>query len=93
MQPVHEESEHRFVIRLPQGTARLEYELRPGEVDFTHTLVPAELRGRGLAEQLVRAGLAWAQAGRLHVRASCSYVARHLERSATRPGSASGPGA
>lgn len=83
MQALHEESEHRFVIRLPEGIARLDYErVGADAVDFTHTFVPPELRGRGLAEALVQAGLDWAAAERLHVRASCSYVAKYLQRKA-----------
>ena len=36
------------------------------------------LRGKGLAEQLVEVGLAWANAEQLNVKASCWYVAKFL---------------
>jgi predicted GNAT family acetyltransferase len=47
---------------------------------FTHTVVPPELRGRGIAEALVRAALADARAAGRKVVPACSYVARFMER-------------
>jgi predicted GNAT family acetyltransferase len=37
------------------------------------------MRGKGLAESLVRAALAWARAEKLKVVPQCSYVARFIE--------------
>lgn len=59
-----------------------EYVLADGEMVFTHTYVPPELRGRGVAEQLVRAALADAARDGRKVRPQCSYVARFIERHA-----------
>lgn len=56
------------------------YEDAPGRRIFTHTEVPPALRGRGIAEQLVRAALADAAAARLKVVPACSYVARFITR-------------
>ena len=50
----------------------------PEGVDFTRTFVPEELRGQGLAEALVRRGLAWARGQDYQIRASCWYVDRFL---------------
>ncbi len=47
---------------------------------FTHTLVAPELRGRGVAEQLVRTALADARAAGREVVPACSYVARFIAR-------------
>jgi uncharacterized protein len=52
----------------------------PSAVAFVHTFVPPALRGRGIAERLVAAGLTWARAQGLRVIASCSYVAAYLGR-------------
>ena len=57
-----------------------EYELSGDQMVFTHTLVPPELRGRGVAEQLVRAALADARAAGRSVVPACSYVAKFIER-------------
>ena len=57
-----------------------EYGLNGDRMVFTHTLVPPELRGRGVAEQLVRAALADARAAGRKVVPQCSYVAKFIER-------------
>ena len=57
-----------------------EYELDGTRMTFTHTVVPPELRGRGIAEQLVRTALADARAAGRQVVPACSYVARFIER-------------
>lgn len=77
----HDVAKHRFMVQLPEGEAVLDYVPGPsGRVDFVHTFVPTTLRGRGIAEALVKAALDWAQSQTLDVSASCSYVARYLER-------------
>jgi predicted GNAT family acetyltransferase len=81
MQVNHDTDTHRFLIRTEHGEAVLEYTADKEHVVFTHTFVPPPLRGKGLAEALVRAGLAWAAETRRVVTATCSYVARFLERS------------
>lgn len=50
----------------------------PEGVEFTRTFVPEELRGQGLAEALVRRGLAWARAEDFRISASCWYVEKFL---------------
>jgi uncharacterized protein len=81
MQVNHDADTHRFFISTDHGDAVLEYTADEEHVVFTHTFVPASLRGQGIAEALVRAGLAWAAETRRVVTATCSYVARFLERS------------
>lgn len=77
----HDAGQHRFIVSHPEGDALLDYVPgQGGRIDFVHTFVPASLRGRGIAEALVTAALDWAQSQSLDVSASCSYVARYLER-------------
>lgn len=80
---VHNAAESRFETTVEGLLSVAEYELAEGVVVFTHTLVPSALRGRGIAEKLVRAALAWARAERRRVVPACSYVAtfigRHVE--------------
>ncbi len=81
MKPHHDPAAHRFILAYPEGEASLDYEYNGDkQVVFTHTFVPSTLRGRGVAEALVRTGLAWAQSNRFVIEAGCSYVARFLER-------------
>ena len=56
----------------------LDYVLAGSGVNFTHTFVPVNLRGKGFAEKIVRQGLAWAKQKDLTITASCWYVAKFL---------------
>jgi len=77
----HDVAGHRFVAAVDGYEAYLSYrEVDEHTVDFAHTFTPPELRGRGLAEKVVRAGLAWAEAEGKEVIPTCSYVSRLLER-------------
>jgi predicted GNAT family acetyltransferase len=78
----HDAAARRFWVEIDGRTAVLDYEGAPGVLAFTHTFVPAELRGRGLAERLVRAGLAHARETRNQVRPDCSYVAAFMAKHA-----------
>ncbi|ABZ74641.1 conserved hypothetical protein [Shewanella halifaxensis HAW-EB4] len=84
---IHLADESRFVINVDGAQAVLAYELyedqtaadSPGRrCNFNNTYVPPELRGRGLAEKLVRRGLKWAKAEGLEIEASCWYVQKFL---------------
>jgi predicted GNAT family acetyltransferase len=77
----HQAAQSRFVIAADGAEAVLSYRMvSPTVVDFYRTWTPAELRGRGLAAQLVAAGVAWARAEGLTIIPGCSYVAAWLER-------------
>ena len=76
----HDAAARRYSLTVDGAAAVLDYELAGDTVTFTHTFVPAELRGRGLAELLVRQGLADARRDQRRVVPQCSYVARFIER-------------
>ncbi len=78
----HDAAARRFSVEVSGRRAVLDYEADGGVLAFTRTFVPPELRGRGLAEQLVRAGLAHARETRQLVRPDCSYVAAFLAKHA-----------
>ena len=79
----HNAAASRFEVQVGPHLGVADYALEDGRVVFTHTYVPIALRGQGIAEKLVRAGLAWAQAEGRRVVPQCSYVeafiARHPE--------------
>lgn len=77
---VHNPELHRFEIHVGGSLAVAEYEEQGNEMVFTHTFVPPELRGRGLAAELVEAGLAFAKEQGRKVVPACSYVAAYLKR-------------
>lgn len=76
----HDAAACRFELELDSRTAVVEYELRPGEMVITHTFVPPELRGRGLAGHVVRAALTHAREAGWKVVPQCSYVVDFLQR-------------
>jgi uncharacterized protein len=76
----HNVAASRYEVTLDGFLSVCEYEVAGTTMVFTHTLVPPELRGRGVAEQLVRAGLADARAKGHRVVPACSYVAKFIER-------------
>jgi predicted GNAT family acetyltransferase len=51
-----------------------------GLIDFTHTFVDEGLRGQGVADELARAGLAYARDHRLKVKTSCTFMAGFVKR-------------
>jgi predicted GNAT family acetyltransferase len=76
----HNAAAHRFEAEVDGRLAVADYELDGERVVFTHTFVPPELRGRGIAEKLVRAALEWARTEQRRVVPACSYVAAFIRR-------------
>lgn len=76
----HNAAASRYEIEIDGKLAVADYVMEQGAQVFTHTLVPPELRGRGLAELLVRAALVDAQQAKRRVVPACSYVAKFIER-------------
>ncbi|RVT41506.1 N-acetyltransferase [Rheinheimera sediminis] len=77
----HHPQENRFVIQWEKAQAELLYSLDPNsnKINFYRTYVPESARGKGLAKQLVKAGLSWASRQGYQVEASCSYVLPFLK--------------
>ncbi|HEY6675953.1 MAG TPA: GNAT family N-acetyltransferase [Terrimicrobium sp.] len=77
---VHNESKGRFEMEVGGQLAVAEYRRERDQMLFTHTEVPAQFRGHGLAERVVLFGLDVARRENLKVVPLCSYVARVLQR-------------
>lgn len=81
----HDESAQCFQIEQDGEIAYLKYEIYLDSenaeqvIDFKSTFVPPGLRGKGIAEQLVRAGLSWAKEQDYQIVASCWYVEKFLK--------------
>lgn len=76
---VHDQHKNCFSLDIDGAEAVLEYQLLdPHHIDFTRTFVPPALRGKGVAESLVRYGLDWAKGQQLDIAASCWYVEKFL---------------
>ena len=74
----------RFQVQLPDGQlALIDYKLAGKNIIFTHTEVPVEYEGQGIASKMARHVLDYARDNGLKVQALCpyvhSYVTRHKE--------------
>jgi predicted GNAT family acetyltransferase len=78
----HLANQRRFETHVDGLRCELDYILHDQVMAMTHTGVPRALEGRGIAAQLVEAGLKWAQAEGLKVRPVCSYVLVYMKRHA-----------
>ena len=76
----HNAAENRFEAEVDGRLSVADYQLRGTEMIMTHTFVPPELRGRGIAEKLVRVALEHARGERLKVVPACSYVETFIKR-------------
>ena len=71
---------HRYELDTQAGPALAFYRLDNGVMTFTHTEVPATLRGRGIGSAMMRAVLDDVRAQGLKVIAACPFVADYMAR-------------
>ena len=70
----------RFEMDVAGGTALAVYRLAGGVMTFTHTEVPAALRGRGIGSQMMHGVLQEVRAQGLKVVPRCPFVADFIDR-------------
>ena len=76
----HNEAESQFEAKVDGKVSVAAYNLDGDTITFTHTNVPEELGGRGIAQKMVTAGLDYARSKGLKVVPQCSYVKRFMEK-------------
>lgn len=76
----HDAARRRFELEEAGATGFLTYTRKEGRIVFTHTIVPPELEGRGIAGRIVRTGLDFARAEGLVVVPQCSFVRAWIDR-------------
>jgi predicted GNAT family acetyltransferase len=76
----HNAAEQRFEWTEEGHLCVLEYTLANGVAAFTYTGVPKPVERRGIAAELVQAGLDTARAEGWRVRPLCSYVDAYIRR-------------
>ena len=76
----HNEARQRFEATVEGHVCVCDYQLRGGVVWMTHTGVAPAVGGRGVAAELVRTALAWADGKGYRVQPACSYVEAYMRR-------------
>lgn len=76
----HVPDAHRFEATVDGTLCVLDYEQDAGRMTITHTGVPPEVGGRGIAGALVRTALTHARAVGWRVVPACSYAAAWMQR-------------
>jgi predicted GNAT family acetyltransferase len=76
----HLAAAHRFEATVDGFVCELDYNLRDGVMTITHTGVPSEVGGRGIASELVRTALETARREAWKVVPACSYARVWMER-------------
>ena len=77
---VHHPVSSRFIAEVEGHQAHLDYEIVDGAMHITHTRVPSEIGGRGVAGEMTRVALDHARAEGLKVKPLCSYADGWMQR-------------
>jgi predicted GNAT family acetyltransferase len=72
--------EKRFVIYAEGKEVYVEFDMNDGKMDLDHTYTHPDLRGRGLAAQVVGAALEYAKENNFRVVPTCSYVRSFINK-------------
>ena len=75
---IHNKDAHRFEVHIGDQLALLEYIPAGTNIVYTHTEVPVELEGQGIAGQLAYTAMEYAKSAGLRVQALCPYVAHYV---------------
>lgn len=76
----HNEADERFECEVEGGKAFAEYIIDGDEITFTHTEVPPQAEGKGIAGKIVSQALEFARRKKFRVVPQCPYVATYVKR-------------
>lgn len=76
----HDLHHHRFHVEVDGSSCVLDYRLADSIMTITHTGVPSEVGGRGIASQLMTAALLAARGQHWKVVPACSYAAAFMAK-------------
>jgi predicted GNAT family acetyltransferase len=76
----HDETKHQFATDVDGHRAVLDYVVDGDVMTITHTGVPQEIGGRGIAADLMKAALSAARSAAWKVNPACSYAAAYMRR-------------
>ncbi|HEY6941439.1 MAG TPA: GNAT family N-acetyltransferase [Dokdonella sp.] len=76
----HNAAQRRFETVVDGVSCVLEYDLRDGVMTITHTGVPVQVGGRGIAGELVKSAFETARREGWRVVPACSYASAWIQR-------------
>jgi hypothetical protein len=76
----HDPSARQFTTEVDGRRAQLDYTLAGRAMTVTHTRVPEEIGGRGIAAELMSAALSTARSAGWTVTPACSYAAAYMAK-------------
>ena len=77
---IHNESECKYEYHIDGHIAYITYDDQDGNMHLTHTIVPEELAGKGLARTLLEAVLEEIKKNNKKAVAQCSYIVKYQEK-------------
>lgn len=80
MEVIHDTNNSSFVIKIDNASSYVAYSLDDKIMELYTTYTPPQLRGKGLAEKVVKAVLEYAKENNFKVIPTCSYVRVFIER-------------
>ncbi|GHE77676.1 GNAT family N-acetyltransferase [Thalassotalea profundi] len=77
---IHNKQESKYEYHINGYVAYITYDDQDGKMHLTHTIVPDELSGKGLARTLLEDVLAQIKKDNKKAVAQCSYIVNYLEK-------------
>jgi predicted GNAT family acetyltransferase len=77
---IHNESENKYEFHIEGFKPYIEYERKSDVLHLTHTIVPKELGGRGIAKELCIAVMKEVEDKGLKMKPACSYIVAFVEK-------------
>jgi len=80
MEIIDNTSKNRFETEVETKTAFIEYKKKEGKIYLTHTKVPEELEGQGIASSMVKEVLDIIEDKKLKMVPACSFIASYVKK-------------
>jgi len=77
---IHNEAECKYEYHIDGHIAYITYDDQDGNMHLTHTIVPEELAGKGLAKTLLEDVLGQIEKDGKKAVAQCSYIVKYQEK-------------
>ncbi len=76
----HNPEEKRFKVVLEDKIAMVEYMMGGNNIVFTHTEVPSEFEGMGIANKMAHVALQYAKTEGYKIQALCPFIAAYVRK-------------